>query len=432
MKLDRKQQQYAALAIGGVVVAGLFVTVFGVLGPKNVTDNPFADVPQAIDTTIVADKTSAAAPEMSWVTTSRQKIEDLEKLVDDMKKSAEAEKESNAKFLETMRAEYDEMLVQQADKIAALQSGVPAGGPVGPNGAQGPELSGFPDYSATGSEFIEGRTKGGANGGAQIRPTAPGGSQKEQRQNALDAAAVQDGAGVNGSSVGFGQSFSLTAVTAEDGKIARNRLKDYIPAGSYAPAVVLSGADAATNVSDRENPIPVLFRITGPAVTAARGSGKGARVNITGCTVQGSAIGDLSSERVKVRLISMTCINGRGEVLETEVSGYMVGSGKAGVRGQVVSREGKLVSNAMIAGALQGLAGAAQSSTGNTAGSANTNVDVAEIAKNAAAAAGASGVQTAATTLSEYYINRAEQYQPVISLNGGTDVELVFLEGVKF
>ena len=45
--------------------------------------------------------------------------------------------------------------------------------------------------------------------------------------------------------------------------------------------------------------------------------------------------------------------------------------------------------------------------------------------------AGTGGVQSAANTLSEYYINRAEQYQPVISLNGGTKVELVFMEGIS-
>jgi conjugal transfer pilus assembly protein TraB len=202
-------------------------------------------------------------------------------------------------------------------------------------------------------------------------------------------------------------------------------LRNYIPAGSYAEAIVLSGADAATNVANRENPIPVLFRITGPAITAARGGNNGARVNIEGCTVQGSAIGDLSSERVRVRLLSLTCLARNGDVIETAISGYMVGAGKEGVRGQVVSREGPLVTNAAIAGALQDLAGALTPATDGDVDS------VAEIAQNAAAAAGAGGVETAATTLSEYYINRAEQYQPVISLNGGTRVELVFLEGVS-
>jgi conjugal transfer pilus assembly protein TraB len=75
---------------------------------------------------------------------------------------------------------------------------------------------------------------------------------------------------------------------------------------------------------------------------------------------------------------------------------------------------------------LQGIATAAQGATG-----ASEDAAVADIAQSALAAAGAGGVQQAASTLSEYYINRAEQYQPVISLHGGTNVELVFLEGVS-
>jgi conjugal transfer pilus assembly protein TraB len=121
----------------------------------------------------------------------------------------------------------------------------------------------------------------------------------------------------------------------------------------------------------------------------------------------------------------MTCLQRDGGVIETSVSGYMAGNGREGVRGQVVSREGALVTSAALAGALQGLAGVAQP------GENSTDASASEIARNALTAAGVGGVQQAATTLSEYYINRAEQYQPVVSLSGGTQVELVFLEGVS-
>ena len=228
----------------------------------------------------------------------------------------------------------------------------------------------------------------------------------------------------------FGQSFTLAAAEEpeqEDREI--RRLGNYLPSGSYAPAIVLSGADAATNVSKRDNPIPVLFRITGPAVTAALGTRRPARVNLKGCTVQGSATGDLSSERVKVRLISLTCVNGRGEVLETKVSGYMAGSGKEGVRGHVVSREGPAVTNAMIAGALGGL-GKGISAAGN-ASISQENASVDQILRGAGMGTLAGGAENAATTLADYYVKRAEQYQPIVSLYGGTKVELVFLEGVE-
>ena len=420
MALDRKNQQFAVLGIGAVCILGLGYLVFGVLGPKQPAATPFGASESGVDVSIIADRTSAAGPEMSWVTSSRAQLENLTTLVEDLQASLDAERQEGERQIESLRAEYDEIIVQMADNIADLEEVAVAGlATTSTQAGEGAPVAvttagTVPDYSDTGSEFIEQRTR--------TVPSPPGPLGDGRREV---AATVADQDVPNRSQRGdFGQEFTLTsAETTGDGR--RNTLRNYIPAGSYAEAVVLSGADAATNVVNRENPIPVLFRVTGPAITAARGGRDGAQINIEGCTVQGSAIGDLSSERVRVRLLSLTCIARNGDVIETAISGYMVGAGKEGVRGQVVSREGPLVTNAAIAGALQGLAGAVTPQ-------AEEGVDsVSEIAQNAAAAAGAGGLQTAASTLSEYYINRAEQYQPVITLNGGTRVELVFLEGVS-
>jgi conjugal transfer pilus assembly protein TraB len=42
-----------------------------------------------------------------------------------------------------------------------------------------------------------------------------------------------------------------------------------------------------------------------------------------------------------------------------------------------------------------------------------------------------SGVSGAASMLADYYIKRAEQYQPVIEMPTGIEVELVFLAGFR-
>ena len=422
MAMDRKTQQVAVLGLGSVSVLALGFVIFGVLGPDKPTANPFGASNAGVDVSIIADRTSAAAPEMSWVTRSRAELENLGTLVEDLQASVEAEREEGVRQLTALRDEYDEIIVQMATNITLLEEAAvarvsaPAASVTTDPREAGTTNVSTPNYADTGSEFITQRTN------ARVVQTPPGPLGDGRREIATTGADGEDAHTRNRGT--FGQSFTLTSTeTGGDGQ--RNTLRNYIPAGSYAEAIVLSGADAATNVANRENPIPVLFRITGPAITAARGGNNGARVNIEGCTVQGSAIGDLSSERVRVRLLSLTCMARNGDIIETAISGYMVGAGKEGVRGQVVSREGPLVSNAAIAGALQGLAGALTPATDGDVDS------VAEIAQNAAAVAGAGGVETAATTLSEYYINRAEQYQPVISLNGGTRVELVFLEGVS-
>ena len=118
----------------------------------------------------------------------------------------------------------------------------------------------------------------------------------------------------------------------------------WLPAGAHAEAVVLAGVDASAGVSSQGDPRPVLMRITGPAWTAApSGSGDGTalQVAVDGCTVTGAAHGDLSSEKVYVRFRTMTCAGPEsGTVIETDVAGFVAGSGKTGVRGPVVSREG--------------------------------------------------------------------------------------------
>ena len=413
---DRKKQQYIVFSLGLGIVLVLGLLIFGVLAPKNSAVLPPRTSNDGIDVSIVADRTSAAAPEMSWVTSSRAEIDRLATLVDDLTKSIDAQREETSAQIASIRQEYDDMILQQADRIAELEVA-----PTSPSRSPGQQETSTgistPDYASFGREFIsqepvhkeesgqsESTQRGKSNAGTSVSLASPAPRQ-----------------------VSFGQSFTLSEPVQTEGKNAPNKLGNYIPAGSYAPAVVLSGADAATNVVDRENPTPVLFRVTGPAVTAGRKGAPGGKINIEGCTVQGSAIGDLSSERVRVRLLSITCLKRGGEVIEERIAGYMVGAGKAGVRGRVVSREGALVTNAAIAGALNGLASAAD--TASTSGGETTSIE--DIARTAGIAAGTGGVQSAANTLSEYYINRAEQYQPVISLNGGTKVELVFMEGIS-
>ena len=206
----------------------------------------------------------------------------------------------------------------------------------------------------------------------------------------------------------------------------------WLPAGSHAEAIVLAGVDASAGVSSQGDPRPVLFRITGPAWTAAE-DGTAMQVDVAGCTVTGAAHGDLSSEKIYARLRTMTCAGpGPDTVIETEVAGFVAGSGKVGVRGPVVSREGALVEKAFLAGLVSGVGeGVSQAfqpqavATGGGAAVANTGLG--DIGR----AGLGSGASTAGQKVADYMIRRAEQYQPVIQLQAGTRVTLVFLEGAR-
>ena len=209
-------------------------------------------------------------------------------------------------------------------------------------------------------------------------------------------------------------------------------LGSWLPAGAHAEALVLAGVDASAGVSSQGDPRPVLFRITGPAWTAAE-DGAALSVDVAGCTVTGAAHGDLSSEKVYARLRTMTCAGaGPGSVVETPVAGFVAGSGKTGVRGPVVSREGALVEKAFLAGLVsgvgQGVAGAfAPQAVATGSGAAVANTGLGDIGRAGLGAGAASAGQKVA----DYMIRRAEQYQPVIQLRAGTRVTLVFLEGAR-
>ena len=227
-------------------------------------------------------------------------------------------------------------------------------------------------------------------------------------------------------------SLDAPAISEPKGEDARP-LSSWLPAGSHAEAVVIAGVDASAGVASQGDPRPALLRLTGPAWTAAE-DGQAESVDIGGCTVTAAAYGDLSSEKVYARLRTMTCTGSEpGTIIETPVAGFVAGSGKAGVRGPVVSREGALVQKAFFAGLVsgvgQGVAGAfapqAVATGTNSAAVANTGFD--DIGR---AGIGA-GASSAGRRVSDYLIRRAEQYQPVIQLQAGTPVTVVFLEGTR-
>ena len=203
----------------------------------------------------------------------------------------------------------------------------------------------------------------------------------------------------------------------------------WLPAGAYAEAVVLAGVDASVGVSSQGDPRPVLLRLTGKARSAAA-EGKAMEADVTGCTLTGAAYGDLSSEKVYVRLRTMTCSGpGPGTVIETRVSGFVAGGGKAGVRGPVVSREGALVEKAFLAGLVSGAgetaAGMLRVPAGD--GGAERAADFGDLGR---AGLGA-GAGSAGRKVADYLIRRAEQYQPVIQLQTGTRVTVVFIKGAR-
>jgi conjugal transfer pilus assembly protein TraB len=207
---------------------------------------------------------------------------------------------------------------------------------------------------------------------------------------------------------------------------------DYLPPNSYAPARVIVGVDASAGVASQTDPLPVVLRITGPARSVMQ-NGKVLTTRIQGCVVNGAARGDLSSEKVYVKLARMTCDQPGGRVAVSEVKGFISFAGKSGVRGRVVSREGSLVSQALLAGIVGGFGRGFSANANSVFSGVTTNPDGSRSKLSASDILGGGlgqGAADAADTVSKYLIERAEQYQPVVEMPTGIDVEIVFLDGV--
>ncbi|ODU70407.1 MAG: conjugal transfer protein TraB [Novosphingobium sp. SCN 66-18] len=280
-----------------------------------------------------------------------------------------------------------------------------------------------PGATPVGPNAMYGRTSPPSYQSAQATPAG---------QAAAAAAGLPTGRGSEVSLVSFGEGASGTGSPVPKGNTVYTDSANYLPPNSIAVAKVIVGVDAAAGVQSQTDPLPVVLRITGPA-RSVYDNGRLLTTNIAGCLVNGAARGDLSSEKVYVKLQRMTCPQPNGRYAVSDVKGFIAFGGKTGVRGRVVSREGSLVGQAFLAGLAGGFGRGFSANTNSILQGTNVNVNgqrqklgAGEILQGGLG----EGVATSADTVSKYLIERAEQYQPVIEMPTGIDVEIVFLEGV--
>lgn len=206
---------------------------------------------------------------------------------------------------------------------------------------------------------------------------------------------------------------------------AIKNIEDTIPAGSFAKAVLLGGVDASTALTSSSDPRPILIRLVDPGTLPRKFTS-----DLQDCHIVASGYGDLSSERVFARLEKLTCVERKsGEIVETEVAGYISGEdGRAGIKGVVIEKGRGYLVKSVLGGVLQGLAGVF-----NPGQSAVVSSSGAFFAKRTAGEKLNEGMMSGASSsmdrLSKYYIERAESIQPVIQVASGRVVDVIFTEG---
>jgi conjugal transfer pilus assembly protein TraB len=202
----------------------------------------------------------------------------------------------------------------------------------------------------------------------------------------------------------------------------------YLPGGTYCKAVVDMGVAASTATNSQGNPEPIKLRLVDDGNLPG-----GLKGQVKDAVLIGACYGDISSERARCRLETLTWKDKSGTQIEKSIEGWVVGEdGLAGIWGQVVDRSGAVAREAFGAGMLSAAANflkfEATSGTYPMTPFGQTNALSKEGALKGAAASGAGN---ALDKLAEFSIKRAEQMQPVILVASGRVVDVLLKSGVS-
>ncbi|POZ50647.1 TraB/VirB10 family protein [Methylovulum psychrotolerans] len=203
----------------------------------------------------------------------------------------------------------------------------------------------------------------------------------------------------------------------------------YLPSGTMLSGVLMTGLDAPTSNQSRMDPFPTLLRVKHEALLPNK-----YRMDIAECFVIASGYGDLSSERAYMRAERLSCVKKDGTVIETPMDAYSVGEdGKAGVRGRLVSKNGQVIGNALLAGFVSGLGKAftpqrVQPLALNPSGTSQFQYPSPEAVGGQAIGG---GVHSAADQLAAYYLEMAKNIFPVIEVDAGRSIDLILVRGMS-
>jgi len=226
-----------------------------------------------------------------------------------------------------------------------------------------------------------------------------------------------------------------TSPSAQDAKPAPDQLSRhsevFIPAGTILTGVLLNGLDAPTGKKSKKEPMPVLFRIKKEAILPNR-----FHADLRECFLLASGFGDLSAERAYFRGETFSCVRQDGGVIEVPMNAYATGEdGKNGVRGRVVSKQGALLAQAMMAGFLRGFSDAFGRNqipvlmTGGAGGLPATTPFQSAFSAQSMEGGALKGAGYAMERLSHFYMDMAEEIYPVIEVDATRQVNFIVQKG---
>lgn len=427
-RLSPRQRQYGLLGlilVGGVGLLWLILALTS--APTHPTDvAQRQDQPGSVTNIGVMPPGTQVNPVDQWVGTAGRRLAQYESERDEQNR---LNKERSAFEQRTMQrfADLEQKLTSASQAAATSTSQPPAPAPQpAPQPSQQPSPTTMPPASSlparpVGQEAGQlGMPPGTPDQGTSpVRPAAPDAPRISRISIAPRDRTTDNGQGTSG---------GAQANAAPEGNAKADdarTVSTFLPV-SLTRGTLLGGLDAPTGGQSQSNPHPVLIRLSDNSVLPNRMRGE-----YRECFVIAAGYGDISSERAYLRTESLSCVRADGAALEVRIQGTVYGEdGKVGLRGRLVTKQGQMLANALLAGVVSGIGqGLATSSTDYSTSALGT---VASASGADAYRAGlGSGVGKALDRLAQYYIKLAENTFPVIEVDAAREVDVVITKGVR-
>jgi hypothetical protein len=272
----------------------------------------------------------------------------------------------------------------------------------------------------------------GAGGGAVSYPLPPG--------EVSAAAAPQSSPGspagpVRIESVGGIRKISPPALqTVPQSAQTPSGKKNYFPTATLMKGVLLNGLYAPTLSKGSSNPHPAIIRIDDLSSLPNE-----LQRNIEGCRILGEAYGELSDNRVHIRLAKLACTTKDGRsFLDDDIKGVVFGEdGIIGIPGELRANFNELLLTSFFMESLSGLGSAIRGATTTTVisseGTAQQYIEGSESERfgKTLISAGGEGLGKGFSMISEFYLKILNEMSPVIKINGGREIEITITDGIE-
>ena len=193
---------------------------------------------------------------------------------------------------------------------------------------------------------------------------------------------------------------------------------------SISKGVLLTSGDATVTGFGTQKDMPIMISLTDKILLANEHT-----LDARKCLVLGSGAGNITTESVEIRLVKLTCIfvdqDGSQWIAKGPIKGFVTDeNGQNSVRGELVSREGKLFKSIMPLAFIQtGLEYVTRSASQATI--LGTGIAGGGLATSLNSGISSAG-NTALTPIVTLYSQYARAMQPVVNIKAGREVGVVF------